>query len=340
MRSVRIPALDRSVPRLGVGCSSIMGRVGRRESLDGLCAAFDGGARYFDVARSYGYGGAERVVGEFLRGRRDECVVVSKAGIVPAMPGVLNRVVLPVARRIARFVPGIQQLSGRRGPALSGVSKGNFAPDAIMGSLETSLRELSIERLDFLLLHDAEVGDLANDRLRRCLDDAVQSGKARAIGLATNIDASLAILAADSAPELAIALVQIATNLEKPDRGRLDPLLETNRHGSSPPFVTTHSSLAVGARARSHFVHWLTQHRDRIEPLQDAGLLAGEPAEDWPRILLGYAMASNPDGVTLCGMLDRRHVASNLETARTVDACATELLALVAAWRMAFQSSP
>lgn len=317
-----------------------MGRVGRRDSLAGLAAAFEGGARYFDVARSYGYGGAERVVGEFLRGRRDECVVVSKAGIVPAMPGVLNRIVFPVARRVAALVPGIQKLSARRGGALSAVSKGNFAPEAIIGSLETSLRELSIERVDFLLLHEVAAPDLAHDGLHRCLEDIVRGGKARAIGIATNIDDTRAILAAADDREPAIELVQIRNNLAKPDRERLEASVAGDPSRWSRRFVTTHSSLAIGESARSHFLDWLARHPDRVEPLRDAGLVPSGPARDWPRILLGYAMAANPDGVTLCGMLDRAHVAGNLDVARVVDACASELLALGEDWRAVHQSSP
>ena len=46
-----------------------------------LGAAYDAGIRHFDVARSYGYGDAEGVVGEFLRGCSEQVTVTSKFGL-------------------------------------------------------------------------------------------------------------------------------------------------------------------------------------------------------------------------------------------------------------------
>jgi len=333
LRSVFVPPLERSVPRLGVGCASIMGRVGRSESLDALSAAYEGGARYFDVARSYGYGGAERLVGEFLRSRRDECVVVTKAGILPSVPGLVNRLVLPTARRIARFVPAIQRVSARRGPALAGVSKGNFEPATVIESVETSLRELGFDRVDILLLHDVRASDLDDDELLRRLEELVASGKVGGLGIATNCDDVVSILSAEPRPGIPLEVAQLRNHIAQPDLDRVGVALAARGATPSPCFVTTHSALAVTDPEREDLTLWLERHPDQVAPLREVGLVEGDVRRALPAILLGWALAANPDGMTLCGMLSRDHVAKNLRTADLVDRCAESLIALGDAWR-------
>jgi len=41
---------------------------------------WDAGIRFFDTARSYGFGEAEGVLGDFLKGKRDQAVVATKPG--------------------------------------------------------------------------------------------------------------------------------------------------------------------------------------------------------------------------------------------------------------------
>jgi D-threo-aldose 1-dehydrogenase len=51
---------------LGFGCSGIIGSNTRTESLGLLSTAVELGIRHFDVARSYGSGDAEAILGDFL----------------------------------------------------------------------------------------------------------------------------------------------------------------------------------------------------------------------------------------------------------------------------------
>ncbi|HXC29464.1 MAG TPA: aldo/keto reductase, partial [Stellaceae bacterium] len=92
--------------RLGFGCGGVMGRVGRAQSLRAIAAALDGGITHFDVARLYGYGEAEALVGEALKGRRDKVVIASKFGLTaPRAAGAL-RALKPMAQQLAARVPG------------------------------------------------------------------------------------------------------------------------------------------------------------------------------------------------------------------------------------------
>src|SRR5580658_10577636 len=83
---------------LGFGCGSVMGRVGRGASLRAMNAAWEAGITLFDTARSYGFGEAEAVLGEFLRGKREQAVVATKFGIAPRKLSPLKRVAVPIVR--------------------------------------------------------------------------------------------------------------------------------------------------------------------------------------------------------------------------------------------------
>src|SRR4029077_14304344 len=92
---------------LGFGCGSVMGRVGRVQSLTAMGAAWGAGITLFDVARSYGYGEAEGLVGEFLQARRAEAVIVTKFGIVPtsSRTTALKARLKPLVRKGLHVVP-------------------------------------------------------------------------------------------------------------------------------------------------------------------------------------------------------------------------------------------
>src|ERR1700677_4941488 len=110
---------------LGFGCGSVLGRVGRGPSLRAMHAAWDAGITLFDTARSYGYGDAEQVLGEFLRGKRDRAIVATKFGITPQNPGRLKRTAVPIARAIMNLkIPAVRNLRRRGGADRS--QFGNF----------------------------------------------------------------------------------------------------------------------------------------------------------------------------------------------------------------------
>jgi aryl-alcohol dehydrogenase-like predicted oxidoreductase len=86
------------VAAIGFGCmgmSEFYGETDDAQSLATLEHAFDAGVTLFDTADIYGFGHNERLVGRFIRGKRDRLVVATKAGIVrsesdPALRGVDN----------------------------------------------------------------------------------------------------------------------------------------------------------------------------------------------------------------------------------------------------------
>src|SRR5271168_2742577 len=105
-----VPLIPGSPPssRLGFGCGSVMGRVGRAQSLRAIGAALDAGVTHFDVARLYGYGEAEALVGEALHGKRERVVIASKFGLNPPRSAGVLRALKPLAQQLAAKVPGMR----------------------------------------------------------------------------------------------------------------------------------------------------------------------------------------------------------------------------------------
>jgi aryl-alcohol dehydrogenase-like predicted oxidoreductase len=166
---------------LGFGCGSVLGRVGRAASLRAMNAAWDAGITFFDTARSYGYGKAEAVLGEFLQDKRDQAVIATKYGIAPQQLTALKRVAVPVVRAALR-VPGVRSVM-RRGGSGHPVQFGEFSAAGLRTSVETSLRELRTDRIDVLFLHEATAAAIDRQDLMAEVASLIQAGKVLRAGL-------------------------------------------------------------------------------------------------------------------------------------------------------------
>lgn len=179
-------------PRLGpvsaivFGCASIGGRVGKQSGLRTLGQAADLGINAFDTARSYGFGDGERILGEFLRGRREQLIVIGKAGIEPVRATRVARVLRSVARHAAdRFPPALlRPLRAKVGTAIAPPPlRSVWEPRNLRESLERSLRELRTERLDVFLLHAPPIDIVLHDDVFELLDRVRTEGKANLVGV-------------------------------------------------------------------------------------------------------------------------------------------------------------
>ena len=173
---------DLITQRLGFGCGRLKGGHEKTNALRLVHAALDLGLRHFDTAPPYGLGMSEAVLGEALRGRQEPATVFTKAGLArPASPGLMQTaraLVKPLARRI----PGLRHavlkgMAQRAAPA-------DFHPDFIARSFDTSLRLLQTERVDGLLLHEAQAHD-ALAPLQPLLDRCIADGRLGAYGSST-----------------------------------------------------------------------------------------------------------------------------------------------------------
>ena len=164
-----------------------MGRVGRAASLRAMSTAWDAGITLFDTARSYGFGNAEAVLGEFLRGKREQAIVATKFGIFPQRQSPFKRMAVPVARIAMHIkVPGIRKLVRHGGAGNDEL--GQFTVEGLRESLETSLKQLRTDYVDLLFLHEASTDSIRQQDLMAELDSVVKEGKVRRVGLYATSD--------------------------------------------------------------------------------------------------------------------------------------------------------
>jgi aryl-alcohol dehydrogenase-like predicted oxidoreductase len=124
-----------------------MGSLGVDDTIRILDVLRDAGVTTLDTADVYSFGGAEEVLGQALKGRRDEFVLVSKV--------------------YQRMFPG---------PFGTGLSR-----KYLLAACEASLRRLQTDYLDLYLCHEPDMLVPVEETLR-AYEDLVTSGKVRYIG--------------------------------------------------------------------------------------------------------------------------------------------------------------
>jgi len=229
MQTVTLVGTELTTSVMGFGCSSLLGDQTRAEGLELLAAAFDANIRYFDVARVYGYGEAERLLGEFARGHRSQIVIATKFGIQPLVSLSRAAHLRAVVQKIMRFSPRLRTLLGRS--ARMAVKRSRFSVNEVRRSLETSLRALGTDYIDIYLLHDCTVRD-ASEELLVFLDQARRDGKIRYFGVGTGVEQIVAICGQH--PQFA-EVIQFQNSV----------LISNLRYLGEPPgAVVTHGALA------------------------------------------------------------------------------------------------
>jgi len=177
----RIGRTSLEVTALGLGCATLGGTripVTGQQAETIVGAAWDAGVRYVDAAPYYGFGQAERAVGDALRDQpRDDWVLSTKVG------------------RLLRPFPQVPPEPGRKHPLPFGVAY-DYSYDGIMRSFEDSLQRLGLARIDILYVHDIgryQHGDGHPGLMRslsesgyRALESLKGSGTVSAIGIGVN----------------------------------------------------------------------------------------------------------------------------------------------------------
>lgn len=168
---------------LGFGCAPVMGRVDKSQALRAMAEAFDLGVTHFDVARSYGFGQAEQVVGAFIKGRRAEVTITSKFGVVPPHLSSRTKALIPVARMMASWAPQLKaKIKKKSGQLL--VAR-NFDVSYARKCLDQSLAAMATDYIDIYLVHEPDATLLKNpEEIRSLLEDCVRAGKIRRWGFA------------------------------------------------------------------------------------------------------------------------------------------------------------
>ena len=174
-----MPGTGRRTSQLGFGCAYLT-----PENAAVLDAAFEAGIRHFDVARAYGRGLTEGIVGKFLRRHAAEVTVTSKYGITPPFSHPLHawarRVLKPAVRRLRRR-PVLDQRLNAVGALQT--RKASFRGGDARDSLQLSLRNLGLARIDLYLMHEPVAADLRDPELVEVLRAATADGRIGAFGI-------------------------------------------------------------------------------------------------------------------------------------------------------------
>ncbi len=154
MQTVKLGRNGPDVSRVGLGCmgmSEFYGPTDEAESLRVFDHALEMGLNFFDTADAYGPHKNERLVGQALRGRRDNVVLATKFGIVRDPND-------PVKRGIC----------GK--------------PDYVRSCCDASLERLGVETIDLYYLHRVDA-DTPIEETVGAMAELVEQGKVRYLGL-------------------------------------------------------------------------------------------------------------------------------------------------------------
>jgi D-threo-aldose 1-dehydrogenase len=296
---IDLATTGRKTTRLGYGCSSLMGAMGRKESLAMLECAFDAGVRHFDVAPMYGFGQAEICLGGFLARHRSDVTVTTKYGIPPAKNQGLIGVARSIARPIVKLLPGLKKgLSQVAGAATGSSEKASFTVAQAKASLDRSLAELKTDRIDVWLLHEVEASDLSDDRLLRLLEDSVAAGTIGTFGVGSGGLKIGALLAAR--PEYC-PVVQFEWSVMDPQVPSMASF-RIHHRALTDNFRTLHAELAAD-----------TTRCTRWSAAVDADLA---DTETLASLMLKASLVENPEAVILFSSKSPTHMRHNVAVAQ------------------------
>lgn len=297
MKAVTLPVARISTTRLGMGCSDLLGGKTEREGLSLLAAAYESGIRHFDVARVYGFGDAERLVGTFAKNKRDQITLTTKFGLEPIRNVARIQGAVQAARGLMRRFTFVRSLVRRWSRRL--VQESRFDPAAARASLEKSLRELQTDYVDIYLMHEAGV-DQCNEALAQFLSAMQQQGKIRAFGLGTSLGGILPVIA--RSPEFT-SVIQFGSSAAAPNVARVPR--------ERPRAVITHGSFTA---------YHLLLKRFAVDPdfgarLTDSLNIAGPLQDALATMSLQWALRENSQGVVLFRSVDPKRIAQNARCA-------------------------
>src|SRR6266481_4310236 len=294
---IALPRFAVRTPAVGFGCGSLTG-TGLSNAHRVLEAAFDAGVRHFDTARYYGYGEGEGILGRFLRSRRSAVTITTKFGIEPPRRTTALNVALYFGRRVVRLLPAVRGFLQLGTQPL--VKSGAFSVQQAQQSLETSLRELGTDHIDFYLLHDYIAGVHHPDELLTFLEGCVKAGKIHSFGIGTGFENVMEAL------ELQRRLCSILQFQNSVLTRNCDRLPQHN----SDRLVITHGAL------RGSYRSILTFLEARTDVAKDwaAKLGCHRLDEDTlSALMLKYAGDTNPGGLVLFSSRDPVRVRENVK---------------------------
>jgi aryl-alcohol dehydrogenase-like predicted oxidoreductase len=303
--------------RLAFGCAPVMGRVNRNVSLRAMATALDMGVTHFDVARSYGYGEAEAVLGVFAATQRHRITIATKFGIRASRTAGALRWIKPALRQMASQFP--QMRGALRAASSRHLAAGHYTLSEARHSFEESLRQLKTDYADILFIHDCSPADELSDELLRYLQSLLQAGRIRAWGIATRAEWIAPISAKLSVKPM---VMQCGQDLLRPACGA------NFRNGMAQTIF--HSPF--GASDAKIQLQRLLEQSPFADSLTDTAPRLSAP-EGMARLLLEGALFQADGSPVLCSMFNPAHIRANVDALENPWFTPSQLSALAAAIR-------
>lgn len=171
------------ISEIGCGCSSLGGvldRDGEAEGLRTLQVAMDHGINFFDTADAYSMGRSEELLGQAVRGRRDQVVITTKGGsrFTPAWKSIVDSrsLLVPIRKVLRPFKRYFNLVRHTQ-------KQYDYSPVHLRNALETSLKRLGTDYIDLYQLYNPTPPDLETGEFIESLEAFRQEGKIRFYGI-------------------------------------------------------------------------------------------------------------------------------------------------------------
>jgi aryl-alcohol dehydrogenase-like predicted oxidoreductase len=184
-------------------------------------AALEMGVSVLDTSNIYGQGDSERTIGRAIRGNRDRAFIITKAGRLFSGKYRAMKLLKPVVRPLLEMMgKGSSVATARRQDALSA----DWTPQAILRSLDQSLRRLATSYVDGFLLHSPPPGIAEDTGVAAAMAELKAQGKVRHYGV--SCDNAATLQAALQMP--GIGMVQLPWDVIEAEGALIDTLRARN----------------------------------------------------------------------------------------------------------------
>ncbi|MCO6048390.1 aldo/keto reductase [Mesorhizobium sp. RP14(2022)] len=313
MKTRRVGRTDLHVTEYSFGTAPLGNMfqvVSREQGMDALEAAWEGGMRYFDTAPHYGFGLAERRVGDFLRGKpKDEWVLSTKVG----------RLLSPVPEDQVPQVGFVDPLPFKL--------TYDYSYDAIMRSVEFSYARLGLNRIDILYVHDigsyTHGPEKTEEHLRqliegggiRALEELKKAGTIHAFGLGVN-ETQICLDVMARADIDCILLAGRYTLLDRTAEDKLLPLCREKGTSLVIGGVFNSGILATGPVPGAHFDYGEAPNdvREKVGQMEEVAKSGGYAL---PAAALQFPLHSEEVATVLVGSSKRSSLERNFKLLET-----------------------
>jgi len=241
VRHRRIGSTDLVASEVGLAVWSLVAGEGARSDEDAaalLAAALDLGVAYFEATDSDDHGRAEELLGQAVRGHRDEVTVATTFGY---------------------------DTTPRPWDPPSAAPRHDWSAEFAGRALDRSLRRLRLEPIDLWLLHHPGMDAVESDELFELLESQVDKGKIRHCGVLLGPGPGWGDEGAAALGERRVAAAETVYNLAEQSPGRDLAALAAETGAGLVVRDPLAPRLATAARARLEFLE-----RDRGRTLDQA----------------------------------------------------------------------